>query len=92
MFGDEPKYVIVEERGHEMAIVFNRILDHTQVVGPMMRVVAAGFVCIGETGDVAVRGESVKLELAQRNNPNIKGFKSRPEDAFLIIQAIDLPR
>jgi hypothetical protein len=92
MYGDEPKYVIVEDGGHEMAIVFNPILDHTFVVGPTTKVVAAGRVYIGDTGDVAVRGESVKLESAQRNNPNIKGFKSRPEDEFLIKQALDLPR
>jgi hypothetical protein len=70
MYGENPKYVIVDCRGHEVAIVGDVLLDHGKL---SLNVISAGFCSIPEQGSVSVWGKSVSLDAT-----------SRPEDAKII--------
>ena len=73
---DEPlKYIIVDERGCELAIVFNSIIDHDQVAN-RMNVISAGFCRLPNelNSNVSAWGESKTLKK-----------KSREEDAKIIL-------
>lgn len=73
----EAKYVIIEERGLELPIVFSAVLTHKDRVKETDKVISAGFCsCSPFRGSLSdaiawtVWGESISL-----------GVKSRPEDA-----------
>jgi hypothetical protein len=77
------KYIIVQNNGLEMAIVFNAILSHVQVAGNM-KVVAAGECYLPDELNpnlVSVWGGSVTL-----------GIDSRQEDAAVIKYSLGIPR
>ena len=76
---DDLKYVIIEQRDHELPIIFSNLMDHGIFIGH--RVASAGFVrieAIGNTFEVNCFYESVTL-----------GIKSRPEeDARIILKEL----
>lgn len=67
------KYIIVDENGIELPVIFNPILNHKTIAGSQ-RVVAAGF-CLPSSSDGKYKtwGASVSLGLA-----------SRPQDASIL--------
>ncbi len=68
------KYIIVEDGNLEKAIVFDQLLNHSDVGRGFHKVISAGFCSINSIlGGVSVWGESVTLDM-----------KSRKEDAELI--------
>ena len=77
---DGNKYIIVEECGIELAIIFHHILTHADVARAYGRdnVIAAGFFYASDVGEVKVYGESWSLG----------GVVSRPEDAKIISKSI----
>lgn len=80
------KYIIVEERGLELPIVFNEIMSHTQVAG-LKRVVSAGFCSFSpatnDNGEGFVKvncwGHSLTLDVKSRGK----------DDAEIIQKTID---
>jgi len=84
---DKAKYIIVIERGHEVAIIFSSLIEHA-VIGMGHKVVSAGF-CEAwgvepddtslDTLKVAAWGRSISLK-----DSDDKYIVSRPEDAALI--------
>lgn len=70
------KYVIVDNLGCELAIIFNEIVDHA-LVAEHGKIVSAGFCCIVDN-KVSVWGKSLNLKIG-----------SRPEDAEIIKQSIE---
>lgn len=73
----QSKYLIVEDSGLEIPIVFNPILQHYKV-GENQIKISAGFCSRGEDGRFSVWGKSISLEL-----------KSRPEDAEILNRYIE---
>jgi len=83
---DYGKYVIIEERGHECAILCNALIPHSDVARGK-KVISAGFFSIGYSKSmlasaaaqfsVSTFGESVTLEV-----------KARAEDASLVHKAL----
>ena len=66
------KYIIVDNRGLEMPIVFNPILEHRRIA-ENFGVVSAGWCYRDDQGNFHCHGESVGLKI-----------KSRPEDDPII--------
>lgn len=62
---DHPKYIIVQDEGHDQAVVFSPIMSHKQMAGGL-KVVAAGFCSFDGAGNVSVWGESVTLQVKSR--------------------------
>lgn len=78
------KYIIVEERGHEVAIVFDSLIQHNSFSS--VKIISAGFfrieiifdsVLINYAFEVITFGESISLKL-----------KPRKEDAALITKIL----
>jgi len=75
---DDRKYIIVEELGCEVAILFNELIVHSTFVKAYCkeRIVSAGFFRVeikNKELSVSVYGESATLKR-----------KSRPEDSIII--------
>ncbi len=68
------KYIILEQSGMEIPVVFSRFLQHEDLaVALKHRVCSAGFCELGPAGKWIAGGESVSLKL-----------NSRPQDAEIL--------
>ena len=75
------KYIIVDDRGCEIPILFNNIIDHERVAKGFFKVLEAGFVYLDVDGDrikASCYGKSTTLDLA-----------CRPEDSGLIERTVN---
>lgn len=59
------KYLIILSRGLELPVVFNPIIDHSQMAGNAT-VVSAGFCSKGDNGQFSTWGGSVSLKMQSR--------------------------
>jgi hypothetical protein len=73
----QAKYIIVEEKGLELPIIFNSILTHADVAGNK-KVISAGFCQSDYEGVYSVWGESVSLKI-----------KSRPQDCGILTRDLE---
>jgi hypothetical protein len=64
----EAKYLIVESRGLELPIVFNSIIDHSQIASAFARehILSAGKCSSGDSNQWQCYGKSVTLNLESR--------------------------
>lgn len=69
------KYIIVQEWGAELPIVFSELLKHSEVAGNKLAV-SGGFVSTDADGKITCYGESTSLRLESRGE----------EDAAIIRQ------
>lgn len=77
MFDRTLKYIIVENGGLEMPIIFNETFNHSFIAEPHRKVVSAGFVILTRDGQVSAYGKSTTL-----------GIDSRETDSELIKREI----
>lgn len=74
------KYIIIEKLGHEVAILFDPLLEHAEVA-QNVPVISAGFCMITvkkddwQTDSVSIFGDSISL-----------GKRPRPEDVKIILR------
>ncbi len=59
------KYLIVDDRGCELPIIFNPIIDHAKVAKGFFKVISAGF-CRKNASGYAAWGGSVTLGIQNR--------------------------
>ena len=68
------KYIIVKEKGHEVAVLFDPLIPHNEI---RKSAISAGFFCVEASSSIRIKvsvfGESISLKL-----------QTRPEDATLI--------
>lgn len=65
------KYVIVEERGHEVAVMFDSLIEHTKIAAVFGNVVSAGFFEVDPDGVAYVFGKSLSLKLESRVSDHV---------------------
>jgi len=67
---DRAKYIIVQDGGLELPVIFSPLLKHSEVAG-QRRIVAAGF-CDISNNEVACWGKSVSLDIESRPEEDAK--------------------
>jgi len=80
---DYGKYIIVEERGHEVAVLFNCLIEHQSLSLAFCNIVSAGFFEVGAEPNkedsrdigVSVWGKSVSLNIEARKGTDEKLIK-----------------